>query len=358
MRICFFINSLNGSAGTERITVLLANYLAENGYSIHIVTQQGGNQSFFPLNNKIQHHYLFENSGINIYSAYAKGLKKYKAILNQIAPDYVVDVCVAMSLLTLPATIFNKKIKIISWEHFNANAYFNIVTAKLSKYLASKFAYSMVVLTEIDKNVYNQKFKPKKIAVIKNPVTVKTNSLADLNSKYILTIGRLTSQKGFDMLLDAWKKVEKQAPDWKLRIVGAGELEAALKKQCDDLELNVSVQFIEPTLQVADYYLNAAMFVMSSRFEGLPLVLIEAKAYGLPIVSFDCETGPREIIRNGVDGILVPPNNIELLAESILDLINDNEKRHLFGKNSQHNINEYSQENFYNSWKQLFDSNA
>jgi len=356
MTICFFINSLTSSAGTERITVLLANYLAENNHDVHIVSKQGGNQSFFVLNEKIKHHSLFKENGINIYTTYGKGLKRYINIIDKINPDYIVDVCVAMSLMTLPVTFFRRNIKVISWEHFNANAYFNFVTAKLSKFLASKLAHSVVVLTEADKVVYNRKYRPRRIEVIKNPVTVNNTDLAKLDAKNVLTIGRLTYQKGFDMLLNAWKTVNEFAPDWKLKIVGSGELEIPLKEKLESLNLGATVEFIPPTLNVAQYYLNASMFVMSSRFEGLPLVLIEAKAYGLPIVSFDCETGPREIVRDGIDGILVPPNNEDMLATNILDLINNESKRFSFGLNSQQNIKDYSPEIFFKSWLKLFDS--
>lgn len=358
MRICLFINSLRGAAGSERMAVLLANQLADNGYDVHMLTKQGGTTSFFELRTGIKRHYLYEKEGINIYKTYLQGMKRYRRVLKEIQPDYVIDVCVAMSLMTIPATAFNKKIKVISWEHFNANAYFNFITARLSKWLASKLAHSIVVLTQTDKETYIKKFAPQRVEVIRNPVTIEVLEGADLNSKIILAIGRFTAQKGFDMLIESWSLINKTYPSWKLRIVGSGEDEQALLAQCARLKLEDSILFTEPTRNVKVYYQNSSIFVMSSRFEGLPLVLIEAKAYGLPIVSFDCETGPREIIRNHIDGVLVPAADTQKLAEAIADLMANDEKRKLFGFNSQQNIGEYSLPEFLNAWEELFHSKA
>ncbi len=353
MRICLFINSLRGAAGSERMAVLLANKLADNGYDVHMLTRQGGTMSFFELRTGIKRHCLYEEEGINIYKTYLQGMKRYRRVLKEIQPDYVIDVCVAMSLMTIPATVFNKNIKVISWEHFNANAYFNFFTAKLSKWLASKLAYTIVVLTQADKETYIKKFAPQRVKVIKNPVTIEIAESADLNSKIILAIGRFTAQKGFDMLIESWSLINKTYPDWKLRIVGNGEDEQALLAQCARLNLENSILFTEPIRNVKVYYQNSSIFVMSSRFEGLPLVLIEAKAYGLPIVSFDCETGPREIIRDHIDGVLVPSGDTQKLAEALADLMANEGKRKLLGSNSQQNMNEFSLPAFLNAWEEL-----
>lgn len=352
MKICFMINSLENSGGTERVTTLLANMLTKVGFEVYIITQQGGTKSFFDLDPAIQRYYLFEESGINIYSKYLISLSRYRKLLSRISPDYIIDVCVAMSLLSLPASA-GKATKVISWEHFNSQTYFNYLSAIISKWAASKFCRHVVTLTDKDCEMYNEKFNAKSVICIPNPVTIDVKQPPDYQSKHVLAIGRLTHQKGFDMLLNAWKIVSAGQPEWKLSIVGNGELRDELIQQSLELAIVNSVHFIPASTEIYKHYSSASIFVMSSRFEGLPLVLIEAKAYGLPIVSFDCETGPAEIINDQRDGILVKSGDIQLLANSLLMLMSDPERRKEMGKAAVEDSKRYAPEQFLDKWLRI-----
>ena len=358
MTVCFFIATLDNSAGTERATTTIANELSNRGYDVIIISWSGGTTSFFQVNDAVKCYSLYSIRGINIYSKYLPSLVKYKRLLKKIKPDVVIDVCVPLSLLTIPATAFSK-IKNISWEHFNANVSWNIYTGKLSRWLVSKFSTKVVVLTQADFEIYAERYNAGNIHIIANPVSIIVRHPSTLRTKNILAIGRLTHQKGFDLLLQAWHKAIKEEENldeiiqWKLRIVGGGEDEQKLKQLSLDLNLNSSVQFIPPTKHIEQQFLEASLFVMSSRFEGLPLALVEAKAFGLPTISYDCETGPREVITHEVDGLLVEPENVTALAEAIKVLIKDPLKRRAYAANSLGKAKKYRLEEIIKRWDDL-----
>lgn len=296
---------------------------------------------------------MFQEKNINIYKSYPITIIRYNKLIKKLKPDYIIDVCVAMSLETLPLTIF-RKTKVISWEHFNANVYFNYYTAFLSKWLASKFAHKVIVLTEQDKIAYEKKFGASRIQVITNPVSIDVRGrVANISAKNVIAVGRLNEQKGFTYLLDAWKLVIEEYQDWKLRIIGNGELLEDLLYKRDKLALQNNVEFIPANNRVDEYFLDSSIYVMSSIFEGLPLVLIEAKSFGLPIVSFNCETGPKLIVRDGVDGILTEVKNIEQFSKAILNLVSDKSLREKYSQNAIENSKRFAPNVFFENWIQV-----
>jgi len=351
-RICFFINTLDNSGGTERVTTVLAGALVQQGYEVHIITWYGGEVSFYALDPAIQLHYIFPNRDGSIYKDYLNSLLRYRKLIRLIKPDFLVDVCVALSLLSIPA-IAGLKVKLIAWEHFNTGVSWNPYTAKLSRMLAAKFAHTVVTLTDGDKQHYEHKFGARHVISIPNPVTLKPNGRADLQVKRVLAIGRFTPQKGFDLLLPIWKQVHARAQDWKLIMVGDGECRNEVMQLAESPGLADCVEFVPPSTNIAAYYLNASIYVMTSRFEGLPLVLIEAKAFGLPIVSYDCETGPRDIVRDQVDGVLVPHLDEAAFVESVLTLINNPQQRQIYAEEALQDVKRFNLEAVLASWNKL-----
>ncbi len=318
--VVFFINNLAIPGGSERVCTVIANQLVAIGYKITIVEWMHRGDSFYELSDKINTIKLYNNE-VNIYKTYLLTLWRFYKAMRQIKPDYVIDVCSALSIVSIPVSLFLKA-KIITWEHFNANAGWNAFTPKIARSLAARFAHKIVVLSETDKQNYIQLFKAKQTQVILNPVTINTQGqVANQHANTILAAGRFTPQKGFDMLLQAFKLVNAKYPNWKLNLIGNGELFVTIKNLAAELDILSAVNFVGTTQNMHRYYTNASFFVLSSRFEGLPLVLIEAQAYGLPVVSFNCPTGPQEIITHGKNGLLVEPNNIEKLAEAMLQMI-------------------------------------
>ena len=170
--------------------------------------------------------------------------------------------------------------------------------------------------------------------------------------KYVLAVGRLVKQKGFDRLLQAWRRVCDDFPNWRLCVIGAGPDEAELKGLADTLDIQASVQFVPPVKGLAAVYRHADLYAMSSRAEGFPMVLLEAMAAGLPAVRF-AGTGPDVIIRNGTDGFLVKQNHTDQLAAKLAELMADEEKRSRFGAQARAVVERFSLDNYLDAYENL-----
>lgn len=297
-RICFFIGDINCSGGTERVCSVIANALIAEGHTIHILSLQRGDKPFFELSSSIIFSQLFttQGRGLTRFPLVVLGLHKY---LRKNEIDILIDVESMLALYALPATI-GLDIRHICWEHFNYNVDLGKVTRRLARKLAARFADDIVTLTERDRELWliNTKCSAN-ITAIPNPVTIELpESVNSHRERLFLAVGRLTYQKGFDLLLQAWSEVAYLNPEWKLRIIGDGEDKPKLEQLRVELGIQESTEILPTTNNIAEHYREAAYFVMSSRFEGLPLVLIEAQAFGLPVISFDCDTGPAEIVKS------------------------------------------------------------
>ena len=177
---------------------------------------------------------------------------------------------------------------------------------------------------------------------------------AELDAKVVIAAGRLTGQKGFDRLIQAFRQVADRRPDWQLRIFGKGEGEAELQALIDQLDLAGNVRLMGFTRHLPSEMAAASIYAMSSRFEGFPMVLLEAMACGLPPVSFDCPTGPRDLIDHGVNGLLVPDGDIDGLAARLLDLINDDAARRAMGAAALARSRQYTPDAIARRWIELF----
>lgn len=354
MRILFFINRIANKGGSERVAVFLANKLAEMGYEIQFISWMGGPNSFYPLHESISVKALF-NDDVNIYRSYIQTLIRYNKEVKKFKPDQIIDVCTALSLISVPMKAL-LGVRLISWEHFNTRMNWNAFTPRIARWLAAKFANNIVALTSSDRDNFTQFFGAINAVAIPNPLTLTVTEKSDLSSKVVLSIGRLMHQKGYDLLLKSWQIVSAKCPDWQLHIVGDGDLKDVLISEIESLNLQQSVFLFEPTLDVNSHYKRASIFALSSRFEGLPLVLIEAKAYGIPIVSFDCETGPRDIVNHLVDGLLVEPENIQLFAEAMITLIQNPELRKEFSLAALNDLARFDLDGVVEKWQALFES--
>lgn len=319
MNIAFLINSLAQAAGTERVTSIIANELVKRGFKVDLFIVRNEGKPFFYLAPEINLHYLSQERNTNIYLHYPVNVYRIRKLLVSRKIDIIIDVCSAMSLMSIPATLFTKA-KVITWEHFNANVNWNPITSPAARKLAAALSYKIVTLTQADSEVFQKRYKAKNTTVIPNPITIRIDSKTDLKSKTVLAVGRFEHQKGFDMLLQAWKHCRCKEFGWKLKIVGSGSLKEELEKQIYADKISDTVELQNPVEDVSSLYRDASLFVMSSRFEGLPLVLIEAMAMGLPIVSFDCETGPRDIVKDRVTGRLLPAFDIVAMSKTIDEL--------------------------------------
>jgi glycosyltransferase involved in cell wall biosynthesis len=368
MRILFFINSLHESGGTERVTTVLANYWTSLGHQVSVLTLQPTDRDFFKLSENIVRFEL-NRKKTNIYFSHLVNVYKLRKLVREISPDVFIDVATALSLISIPA-LFALKVKHISWEHFNASINWNPITTPLARYLCGKFCDHIVTLTNKDKIDFNSKYSATNVLTIGNPVTidrppeeylsvdaknrVKSQLGLDLDKKYVVAVGRFTRQKGFDLLLKSWLQIHKKIANWNLVIVGNGPELSNLENLRSVFGLNECVHFAQPTTNISNYYIASEIMACSSRFEGLPLVLIEAKFFGLPIVSYDCHTGPRDIVRHNVDGILVEPENIDEFSTQILSLMKDEKRIMEMSRRCQDDIDRFGIADISRKWEELF----
>lgn len=187
-----------------------------------------------------------------------------------------------------------------------------------------------------------------------NPLPVMPDVPSPRTEKVVASIGRLSDEKGVDLLLDTWALLSPRQPDWLLRIYGSGEDEEILRKQREALGLERSVEFMGRTDDVAGALHGASVFAQASRAEGFPLSLMEAMAAGVPCAAFDCAPGVHEIVRDGEDGLLATVGNINELAAHIETLMTDEELRHRFGTAARENVQRYCTDRITRRWEDLF----
>jgi glycosyltransferase involved in cell wall biosynthesis len=215
---------------------------------------------------------------------------------------------------------------------------------------------AVVVLTERDRATYQQALAGSgtRLECIPNGVPRPRLAAAALDAKVLLAAGRLQPQKGFDLLLDAFHPVAVKHPDWQLWIFGAGTRRDALAAQIQRLGLTGRAHLKGTTERLDEQFAAASAFVLSSRFEGLPMVLLEAMTAGLPVVAFDCPTGPAEVITHERSGLLVPALDVAGLAAGICELIEDPAKRRAMGAAAREDAERYSITTVRRRWEELF----
>lgn len=354
-KICFLIGNLNHSGGTERVTTLIANALAEKKYQVSILSLADGKQPFFELVPSIKTYSLYTKK-ISFKKNFFGAVWRIRKFVTQHQIDTLVVVDSISCVFTVPA-LFGLKVKHICWEHFNFNVNLGVGFRDLGRKWAAKYCDYVVTLTKRDGELWHKGLKNinAQIIPISNPTPYEnTGHTPSLEFKIILAVGRLTYQKGFDILIDAWFEVCKSNKDWTLRIVGSGEDEQKLKDQAKKLNIFDRIDFIPATKDVEPYYKTSSFYCMSSRFEGLPMVLLEAQAFGLPIISFDCDTGPSDLIENQKQGFLIETFNIDKFSEQITQMtLMSNDKYLNYVIQTQKKNQEYHRGNIIVKWLEI-----
>ena len=355
MKVLILGGNFNSTGGTERVGSMLANGLSEAGYEIVLGSISYGDKPFFPINKDINIISLFNSPGRTLYRT-PNIIYTIRKLLKEEKIDTLIVVETMSILFTLPATL-GLPVTHICWEHFNFNSDLGKKGRRVARQLAARYCDSVVTLTERDKGYWLQGTQHKsQITAIANPCPFPVQEyIKEKNTKIVLAVGRLTHIKGFDMLLEAWIQVNEVMPEWVLKIVGEGEDRAKLTDFIKKNKLTDSVELVGNTNDVSQYYKEAEIFCLSSRFEGFPMVLLETLAFGLPVVSFDCDTGPAEILED-TGSILVPKNDINDLALSLTELMRDNEQRKNISLKSKEKVNVYQLEKIMPKWENLLES--
>ncbi|QHB33514.1 glycosyltransferase family 4 protein [Yersinia canariae] len=339
-KVAFFGGDISHTGGTERVSLALANYLAKNGYQVVIISLSGNMPPKFYADENIKFVSLFDKKR-RFSIAYFSVVLRLRRILKAESIDVLIDVDTMLALFSTTA-LLGTKIKHISWEHFNYKSDLNVKSRKLARKVAAKYSDAVVTLTEKDRGYWLEENKyPEKIISIPNPLPFEPKSkLTKKDAQKVLALGRLNYQKGFDLLLDIWVKVEEKNNNWKLIIAGDGEDKMLLLDKIKEFNLK-NVELLPSTPHVSDLYDQSSIYAMTSRFEGFPMVLLEAKASGLPIIAYDCDTGPSELIINNDDGFLIPFADSDAFTQQLLILMNNEELRETMSLRSLENAEKY-----------------
>jgi len=377
LKLVYITPALYMAGGVERVLTLKANYFAEHfGYDITIILTEGkGKPLFYPLSDKIKvvnlnvgFEELWTCSFLKKIFVYLKKQRKYKKALThelmRIRPDIVI------SLLRREINFINdikdgsRKIGELhvnraNYRNFEANEA-NYIKNLFAKFwmssLVSKLKRldSFVVLTEEDKQAWPEL---NNVTVIPDPLPFMPTHYSSLTEKRVIAVGRYVYQKGFDLLLQAWSKIEKQNQDWELCVFGDGNREP-YEQQMKELGIDTSRCHLNgPTADIQKEYVNSSIFAFSSRFEGFGMVLVEAMACGLPVVSYACPCGPKDIIKDGEDGLLVENGNVEAFAIKLSQLMQNATLCKSMAKAGQSNVQRFYMEQIAKQWKTLFESN-
>lgn len=240
----------------------------------------------------------------------------------------------------------------VAQEHMNFASHRRDVQRAITKWYRRLDA--VVVLTRTDQADYERLLPGARVLRIPNAVRSLDQKPSEQANRIAVAAGRLVAQKGFDLLIPAFAKVAAERPDWQLRIYGDGRRKAELRALIDDLHMYNNIYLMGRTDRMDEELAKASIAVLSSRFEGLPMILIEAMAHALPVVAFDCPTGPGDVVADGVDGLLVPPEDVDGLAQGILHLIDDPPLRRKMGSAALRTATAYGPDAVNPQWESLF----
>ena len=359
MKLLYITNGINGSGGLERVLSIKASYLADAmDYEVHIAGLNNATTNlFYEFSDKIILH------DVSVFGNPIGYIKKYvlgfRNLVANVKPDVILVCDDGLKGFFLP-TILGKKVPIIYERHVSKNIeirknssvlkmLFTKVKLLFMDYLASTFD-KFIVLTNGNKS----EWKNKNVVVIPNPLSFYPTESSSLTNKKVIAVGKQSYQKGYDLLLQSWKIVQDKNPDWQLEIYGKKEPKEGLEEQAKQLGIENSVTFFEPEKNIQSKYLESSIYVMSSRFEGFGMVLIEAMACGIPCVSFDCPFGPSDIVKDNEDGFLVENGNTTQLAEKLNVLIENENLRKDFGQKAKQNVKRFEVEFILKQWDELF----
>lgn len=375
MKIVYCTPSIYIAGGVERVLALKANYFAERfGYDITIILTDGaGKQPYYPLSDKVKvinldigFEELWTCSFIKKVFVYLRKQRLFKRKLRTELMRLCPDITVSMLRREINfITDIKDGSRKIGELHVNKANYrnFNESDSNMFKRLFARFWMASLVskLKRLDRFVVLTDEDLKEwhgldnVASIPDPLSFTPSGRSNLTRKRVIAVGRYCHEKGFDLLLKAWSKVEKECTDWKLAIFGMGEREP-YERLTDELGIDRSrCRLNGSTRDIEREYTDSALFVLSSRFEGFGMVLVEAMACGLPAVAFDGACGPRSIISHGEDGLLVPAENTDKLADAMVQLMKSPERIKQMADKAVVKSQQYDIDIIAGKWRALFE---
>ena len=380
MRILYLIKAFAEKGGVERVICDKMNYLANHGYEIIFITYtQGSHPLAYILNSSIRYYDLntrfFELGKYNLVRRITEHIKlrsifkhRLQQIIDEEQPGIIITTTFQFWLTDIISNLRTNAIKLIEshigfeqvlfsevHKHDRIISHLSIIPDRFFLSKIKKFN-ALISLTKGDAKEWKKYIN--NVIVIPNPVTHYLENSSDIyteNCKRIICVGRLAEQKGLDLLIKAFAMIANQCPRWHIDIFGHGEDKEKLINLIKENKLQNQIYINPPTTDIYNEYKNSSFLVLSSRHEGYPLVLNEAMSCGIPCVAFNCDYGPREIIDNGITGLLVKDGNIEQLAQKMLWMMDHCEERKEMGKRAHEAIKKYSINTIMRKWVQLFD---
>ena len=352
-KIVFVIYSMEKAGGSERVVANIANQLSKDTrFEVSIISLYG-TVSYFNIEETVNFSPLTANPAMSLMQRGRMLVRK----INEWIPEFIIGVSIGKlnTFLALCAIFFNSKSKLIASEHISFSSAGKL--NNLIKGIAYRKFHSITVLTSHDyQTMTAHGFK--NVHLIRNASSYfpESTTLVPIleRAKMILAVGRLEAQKGFDLLIKAWSEVHKIHPEWKILIVGEGTLQNDLQQLIDlNFENLTACKLVPFSNKVDELYRNCQVFALSSRFEGLPMVLIESMCFGVPAVSFDCETGPREIIKDSSNGMLVENGDIDQMSSALSKIISDESLRASLSNQCFTDREKYNLEFIIDQWKAL-----
>jgi glycosyltransferase involved in cell wall biosynthesis len=367
MRLLIFICSMS-SGGAERVSANLANYWAAEGWDITIVTLSEQSLDFYELHPAVKRIALeLAGESGNALTGLWQNIRRVielRRMLRQTQPDVAIGVMTTANVVLALAAWALPNLRTIGAEHNHPPQLplgFFWETLRTHTYGRLN---AVTALTSEGENWIKSNINAQRVAVIPNAVIwplsgqeprISPNALYQYERRLLLAVGRLELQKGFDWLIEAFANLAEEHPDWDLVILGEGSLRPMLEETVRKSDLVDRIFLPGRAGNMDEWYDVADLFVMSSRFEGFPMTLVEAMAHGLAVVSFDCDTGPRDIIRHELDGLLVPSGEVAELTAALDRLMSDSLTRQRFAERAVEVRERFSMERIAGVWEKLFE---
>lgn len=375
MKIIYCTHSTYNPGGMERVLLNKVTYLsALPEWEVSVVTtDQHQRPSFYPFPEKVRMtdleiNYSDDNDkGIwKKITSYLRKRKEHKrkltALLLKEKPDIVVSLYPSESSFIPDIKDGSKKVLELHFNKFFRIQYgrkgiiglIDRWRTRQDERIVRRFD-KFVVLTNEDKGYWGGL---PNIEVIPNAAIHVSKNYSEVKNKRVIAVGRLDYQKGFDRLIQAWKLVQHTGrfSDWKLDIFGQGEWREMLQQMIDKQGLQNTVKINPPTNAILNEYVHSSLLVMSSNYEGFGMVLVEAMSCGVPVISFDCKCGPKDIIQTGINGLLVPNGDIQSLAYAMMVMMSDEAYRKMLSQNARKVVDTYSEQAVMSQWIRLFTS--
>ncbi|TDE37178.1 glycosyltransferase family 4 protein [Nonomuraea mesophila] len=377
MKIRYMLLHAYGMGGTIRTVVNQANAMVQAGHDVEIVSVVRRRTSpQFAIDERVRVWALVDQRDGIASDSLAR--KVWRRARGKIVPygefaaeyftervegaviDYVSDLEGGILVTTRPALNLisarrgSRKVIRVAQEHMNLGSYHQAVREQIAKHY-DRFD-AVTVLTETSVNEYRPLLSSTPVVRIPNAVAMEGREHSDLTNPVVIAVGRLVPQKGFDMLIKAYAAIAPEFPDWRLRIFGTGPSKDRLQQRLDEFDVGDRIRLMGRSDRIHEELAQSSVYALSSRIEGLPMAMIEAMGHALPIVAFDCPTGPGDVLRHDVDGVLVPPRDIEALSEALRRVMSDPALRRRLGAAAAETAHKYTPQVVMPQWERLFTS--